>query len=377
MAAGKTARVADLAGILDGGPHEDPREAEAEELLNDGEVEESWEEDEHGEVAAKKPEKAVAKPDKVIEKAVPAKPEVLEKEEKEAETGVETKADTKPASEEEETEPVDPKTQYKTIPYPRFRKELLKRHQLAADVAAERAKREDLERRLSAFEASATKAADPEPDPTLSPAEHISWENRQLKARLDKLETAQKPVSAPALPPAAAEQLVQALREDAEEVKAERPDFMEAYNHAIRVAAGYFAQQAPGLTQDQLQGAVRQAELVEIRKALDAGESPAEHIYALALRNGYLPPKAGKDSTVGAESEEKPDVGAAAARDRVIEAAEDAARRKRAGTVAGKGAPRRSSDEIALTEDQIDAMSNEELVKLMDANSGKRNPLSP
>lgn len=352
-----------LIGMLDGGPHQDPREIEEEQLLNDGAdadgAEDEWGSDTTDPGGERPVRKAVAEPDA---EEPEEKEEEPEPKEEVAEEEPDAEPDTKPAAKKLEEKPkVDPKTEYKSIPYQRFRKELMKRHELAAEVAAARAESTDLKKRLESFEAGVKKAADPEPDASLYPQDHLAWKNRQLEARLAQLEKP-APREAP-VAPQTADALVSALREDAESyTESEKPDFVDAYHHAVQATAQVVANMNPTWNQAQVAAHVNSLELSEVQAALRAGESPAARIYAIAERQGYKPKAAPT----------KPGSGV---RDRVTEAAADAGRRTRANSVVNKGAPSRERETTRLTEDEIERMSNSEIVRVMDRNSGRANPL--
>lgn len=342
-----------LAGMFDGGPHEDPREAEAEELINDGEEEEEKvEEDNNAEFEE--------------EEAEEEKPEVThddedeEKEEAEADKEAEAKEE-KPVEEEKasEEEKEDPKTKYQTIPYQRFRKELTKRHAMATELARTQSQLEDLKNRLADFEKAAGKAADPEPDKDIYPLEHTQWQVRQLQAQLNQKK--EEPQTGPFISDRERPVLMDFYRESVDAYKEEKADFDDAYAYAINATAARLAAQNPKATQDQITAAVQHLELQEVRFALNASQDPAERIYQIATQLGYRAKMTENSAKAVVE-------------DKVKAAADEAARRSRARTAVGKGV---TINKRPLTEDDIEGMSNEELTKFMNRNSGRTNPLRP
>ena len=353
----------DLTDKLDGGPHDDPREKEDKELLDDGEVEEkdsdeSWAaaESAAGEIAPKSKE---GKKEADVEADVEEKPDVEaeEKEETEeevAKTEKETETDAEAAAEAKE----DEKTKYQTIPYPRFRKELTKRHQLAADLARSQGELAELRERMSKFEGAAQQAINPEPDAMADPLGHTQWEVKQLR---QELAARSNPEPADTISPAESAALFGIYRESAAAFEEEHPDFMAAYKHILNVAAADLRLRYPNSTTDQLVAAVQAAEMREVKNVLAHGIDPAERVYELATLNGYRPEK----TTV----EEKTTI-----RDKVVGAAAEAARKRRAASLATGG---QTATKRPLTDADIDDMSNEELVKHMDRNSGRKNPLAP
>lgn len=366
-----------LAGVLDGGPHEDPREAEDEALLNDGEDEEAgtgvhnddeeWDEEEFSEAGkaekfgkGAKPQPKAEDEEEEKEEAEEKKPVKKEEKAEEKEEEAEEEKEEQPPKDEEtheERESDDPKTKYKTIPYSRFKKELTKRKELAlrAVQAEERAKA--VEDRLSRFEQAAQKASDPEPDRSVDPLAHQDWRIRQLeRSVVDKSKTAQPQPRSDALQRFLHQQYI----ESAQEFKADHADFDEAYEFTLRKTAENVIRQYPEATQEQVGQYIRTLEMNEAYAALNAGRDPAERVYEIAQGLGWT----GK-AAAGEPSSK---------RSRVDDAVKEEALKAKSKSLAGKGTTGVKKD---LTIDDTEDMSNEELLRFMDGNSGRKNPLKP
>ena len=373
------ADVKRLSAAFDGGPNEDPREQEEEELLHDGEEEETkkpeeddnWEfEDEGGEKGGKKaaePE-VKAEPKKKPETKPEAEDEVeIEEAEKEppAEPEKEQDASEKAASAAEAKAAADERTKFKSVPYPRFRRELARRQQQALELAETKRQLEELTKRVGSFETSARGAADPEPDRAIDPVAHLEWQVRRQSSELETLKAAQKaPASPTAISAPEVPILTAAYLDSVEALKAEKPDFDAAYKHAVTQAFSRIAAQNPQASQAQVEAELQRLELIEVKNAIAAGIDPAERIYSVAVGLGYKPAK----ETKVADSKQQ-DV-----KSKVIDAAAEAARKKRASSIAGQG---RTITRRPLTESDVEGMSNAELERFMDRNSGRSNPLAP
>lgn len=363
--------VQHLAGVLDGGPHGDPREAEFEELLNDGEEEEKvgtgvhndeeeWSEEEFDEKGVqekgKKPTPKVEPEPEEEEEEKPKKgtdePKKGEEEEPEAEP--DKKPDKVSAKKEEPVEEEDPKTKYQKIPYDRFKKELLKRKELALRAVQAEERSRGLEARMEAFEKAAKAATDPEPDRNVDPFSHQEWRIRQLEL---KAAGEKKPEPKPR---SAEFQtfLHDSYKESADEFRAEHPDFNDAYGFALQKTAEQILRQYPNATQDQISGAVRELEMNEVNASLTKGIDPAERVYEIAKALGYKVK----------EGEQK----AGTKTDRVVEALATENAKKKSSSLATKGG---GDTRKPLTIDDVEDMSNEELERFMDRNSGRPSPL--
>ena len=360
-----------LAGVLDGGPHGDPREAEFEELLNDGEEEEGsgtgvhndkedWGEEEFSEKGVTEKGKAKSKEaeeEEAVEEEEKEEPKRKEEaEEEELEKEVEKKEEKAGEREVKEEEKEDPKTKYQKIPYDRFKKELLKRKELALRAVQAEERARALEERMAAFERAAGKASDPEPDRNADPFAHQEWRIRQLEL--------QNAAKVPEAPKPRSQEFQNAVfniyKDSADEFRAEHPDFNEAYTFAIGKTAEQIARQYPGATQEQITAAIRELEMGEVSNSLKNGIDPAERVYEIAKSMGFKV-KEGDSKGQGKA-------------DRIVEALATETARKKASSLASKG---NGSGRKPLTIDDVEDMSNEELERFMDRNSGRSNPLKP
>ena len=377
-----------LLAALDGGPHDDPREAEEKELLEDGQDEEDaknavkdedskdvkfedWAEEDEDKKPAKEP---AMKEEPEEKKPVKAEEKEEKEEDKEADKEKDIELDEEGKVKVSEGEEVEVKEELKskTIPYERFRKELAKRHGQALTI-------QELRQELNAVKAAqqkqstvAEEAADPKPDQSLDPLGYANWQIRQLAAEVKRM---QAPAAAPATISAEEIATLQELYVDsAKDYAAEHPDFAGkdkdgnltgAYGHAVAVTNRFINANYPQATPGQKEAIFQQMEMSAVRNAIRAGQDPAEAIVQFAVQNGYKPPT-GK--TAGSkETEKQNDV-----KERVLDAAADAARRRRATSVAGAG---KTVSRRPLTEGDIDGMSNAELERFMRSNSGTSDPL--
>lgn len=378
-----------LSAILDGGPHDDPREVEEEELLNDGEEEvkepeedDNWDFGQDGEATGKKSAKPAEKPaqDKEPDKKA-AKPEA-EPEEEEAEPAeekVEAEPDKKPDAKTPELdeeglvieaalEKDDPKTANVSVPYKRFGKVIQERNAERLRSAELARSVRELQERLTKFEATTKKAAEPEPDAQLDPVGHLQWQVKQQAAQIEALKPQAQAQTADLAPEEAAA-IHDVYRESVDAFVPDHPEFAGAYQFIVNRTDQQLRGQFPTATVEQRTAMLQQMELKGVKQFIQSGQDPAVAVLNLAASLGYRVPMA-----TGAQRKMAMGTGTETAKDRALDAATEAARKKRASTIAGSG---RVTNRRPLTEADIDGMSNDETVGFMDRNSGRSNPLNP
>lgn len=202
-------------------------------------------------------------------------------------------AETEPTADKAEREPV-PETPEKqpdkrVVPLAALHEERERRKELAAQVASEAEKRAKMEARFEAMvhameqqKQSESKPAAPNPDE--DPLAYIKAQGEAI----DRLSRRQEDFTSAQQQSAQVNRMIETYRHSASEFAQKSPDFMAAYNHLLKERReelrdlGY----TDPVTLDTM---LQNDEFALVAQSLQAGQNPAEKIYALAKRRGYKP----------------------------------------------------------------------------------------
>jgi hypothetical protein len=145
----------------------------------------------------------------------------------------------------------------------------------------ERAKRQEMERRIAQMEAFLSQQAQPQqqqqfevPDPETDPIAALKYDRQQLEQlRQAEMHRARET------------QFTQVYTQAAQQFSAQAPDFQDAYKYAINSRAQEL--QAIGTPPQAISQALRNEEMSLVATALQNGVNPAEAIYNFAKARGY------------------------------------------------------------------------------------------
>ena len=241
------------------------------------------------------------------------------------------------------------------VPYSRF-EEVIRQNQEMRDRIAKN------EGRFEAFTQALTKKPEPPPptppDKDIDPQAYQEWQNQQVQQQVQTIAQQQAQTQQ--------REFVNDVRQRWQATAAaysnEKPDFFDAYNHAIGVHGNRLKLQFPQATPQQIQDELVREELVLVHGAMQRGENPADVVYRLAQTYGYQPPPPPEAGNNG----DPPQRPGPAATTLAATAQRQASNR----SVAAAGGPTRD-----LTTVDVDDMSDDEFANYVTTQKRRLNPL--